>query len=258
MRKTKLPTRLQLILLLPFLIMTPFVVSAAEMPPPPGVLDSYQCVYQPGKDIDDLMSARDFYVKQAAKGNYKTPTAYLWQLAKGSAPVDVVWFDLHENLGAFAASTDAATASAEIAVANARFEEVFTCQSGVASVQTIYQREVPELDAGPGFIASSACMLKHGQSQQNVADLVRHIAGVMEGMGDKAPAGAFIADPITSGPDTPDLYLFSLNPSVTAWSQLVGEMTTNPAGQMLGRHFNTVLDCNMSMWSGQWMIAPEG
>ena len=80
----------------------------------------------------------------------------------------------------------------------------------------------------------------------------------MEGMGDKAPAGAFMADPITSGPDTPDLYLFSLNPSVTAWSQFVSEMSTNPAGQMLGRHFNTVMDCNMSMWNGQWMIAPEG
>lgn len=243
------------LLALPLLIMTSFAAHSAEMPPAPGVLDSYQCVFKPGKDMQDLMAARDFYVKQAAKADYTTPPAYIWQLAKGDAPVDIVWFDLHANLAAFAASADAAAESAEMTTANERFESVITCQSGIGTVQTIQQRS--EVGDGTAFISSSACMLNHGQSQQDVSDLVMHIAGVAEQMGDKAPNASYLGTPITSGPNTPDFYVFSANESVTAWSEFVTELRTTPAGQMLGRHFNKVFDCSSSMWTGQWAINPE-
>jgi hypothetical protein len=257
MQKTKNPTQSIKLILIPLLMMTSYAVHAAEMPPAPGILDSYQCTYNPGKNINDLMAARDFYVKQTSKGEYKAPAAYIWELEKGNTPVDVVWFDLHENLSAYAASADAASGSTELAAANARFETVITCQAGLGSVQTIQQRGELDPDAGPAFVSSSACMVKHGYSEQDVADLVQHIAGVAAEMGDKAPSASYIATPITSGPDTPDLYVFSVNPNVTAWSQFVAELTTTPAGQMLGRHFNKVLDCSMSMWTGQWAIAPQ-
>lgn len=253
---TKQATHTLKSMVLPILLLASPISLAAEMPPPPGVLDSYQCVYQPGKNIDDLMAARDYYVKQAAKAGFATPPAYIWELAKGDAPIDVVWFDIHENLGAFAASADAAAGSAEIAASNERFDTVVKCQSGIGSVRPIFQRGEPDPNAGPSFVTSSACRLKHGQNQQNVGDLVRHIGGVMEGMGDKAPAASFIGDPITSGPNTPDYYIFSFSPNATAWSEFVRTLVTNPAGQMLGRHFNTVMDCNMSMWTGQWVIRP--
>jgi hypothetical protein len=257
MRITKISELLTKLIILPALVMTSLNIYAAQMPPPPGILDNYACTFNPGKDMDDLMAARDFYIKQAAKAGYKTPSANVWTLVKGAVPVDIIWFDVHENLAAYAASADAAAASAEIAVANERFESVMTCQSGLGTVRAVHQRAEPDPDAGPVFISSSACTLKHGQNQQAVEDLMRHIGGVMKGMGDKAPRAAFLGDPITRGPTTPDLYLFSINDSVTAWSQFVGQFAMSEEAQMLARHFNAVMDCNMSMWTGQWVIRPE-
>ena len=39
----------------------------AEEAQPPGVIETWTCSYNPGKDIDDVLAARDYYVKQAAR-----------------------------------------------------------------------------------------------------------------------------------------------------------------------------------------------
>ena len=33
----------------------------------PGILEAWQCNYKPGKNYNDLMSARDYLVKRSAK-----------------------------------------------------------------------------------------------------------------------------------------------------------------------------------------------
>ena len=54
------------VLLLPLLILFGFSTQAEEAQSP-GVTEVFQCSYNDGKDWDDLMSARDYFLKQASK-----------------------------------------------------------------------------------------------------------------------------------------------------------------------------------------------
>ena len=64
----------------------------------PGVLEAWECSYNTGKDLADLMSARDFLVKQADKDNITLEPSFVWSQYKGDAPIDFVWFTAHSNL----------------------------------------------------------------------------------------------------------------------------------------------------------------
>ncbi|MEM8769537.1 MAG: hypothetical protein AAGE43_19025, partial [Pseudomonadota bacterium] len=69
----------------------------------PGVMATFACNFNDGKDMDDLRSARDFYVRESGKEGLETAPAYVWSLFKGGVPFDHIWFDLYANLGAFTA-----------------------------------------------------------------------------------------------------------------------------------------------------------
>ena len=145
-----------------------------------------------------------------------------------------------------------------VQASNERFESVITCQSGVSYFRPLHERKSAGDGDSMAFITSSACNLKHGQGQANVADLTRHISGVMKGMGENSPSAAYAGSPISSGPDSPDLYMFAVHDNVKAYSKFVNALTSSDAGQMLGRHFNTVLDCNTSMWTSTQVVGGEG
>ena len=224
-----------------------------EPAPLPGILDTYACDFNDGKDMDDLMSARDYYVEQYEKNGLTAPTAYLWSLVKGNAPTEMIWFDVHENLKAYAQSADAAAAATGLEKVQERFDAVITCQSSnIATIMPVYQRE--SASSGPVFISSNACNLQHGIRDEHVADLERHIAGVLGGMDGVTPQAIYMATPISAGPNSADRYLFAVNDSVSGWADFVMGVGASEAGAQLRRHFDMVLDCNTSMWSAQQVV----
>ena len=70
---------------LPLLTIVSPGVSAAE-PPANALMESYGCSYNPGKGEQDLMAARDYYVKRAKKAGVALGASYVWSLYKGNAP----------------------------------------------------------------------------------------------------------------------------------------------------------------------------
>ena len=42
------------------------------------VLEAWECSYNPGKNLGDLMSARDYLVKQADKANIALKPLFVW------------------------------------------------------------------------------------------------------------------------------------------------------------------------------------
>jgi len=233
-------------------------VNAAEAPPPPGVVEVFGCNYNDGKDNDDLMAARDNFVKQSEKAGVPTRPSYVWNLYKGGIPLDFVWFTAHESLAAFAENADAGFGKEELASAVERFNTVASCQPGMMAIRPIFTREGEEADGGgnPTLISSSACSFQPGADQSNLADLGAHIAGVLKGMGDEAPISVYGMTPITGGPNLAEVYLFNLNESATSWSNFITQFVTTDAGQRLSRHFNSVLDCSVSLWGAQRVIDP--
>ena len=258
MDATKRITRILGPLTLPVLAAVGFGASAAEAPPPPTVMEAYTCSYNAGKDEDDLMSARDYYVRQAEKAGIKLPASFLWTLNRGDVPFDIVWLTPHADMVAFAEASDAESASSDMANVDARFNTVVDCTASLGAIAPVFQRAAPDPDrAGePAFVGGSACNFRPGMGPDSFRDLRNHLNGVLSTMGDDAPNFAFTVTPITDSPTSPDLFLFSVNDSLTAWAKFYAGVRANEGGPMLGRHFNSVLDCNLALWDSQRVIAP--
>ena len=59
---------------------------AAEPPPPPMLAETWGCTYKSGKDMEDVLKARDYMVSQAEKAGLSLTDSYLWSLIKGNIP----------------------------------------------------------------------------------------------------------------------------------------------------------------------------
>lgn len=263
MKTTKLLKRALIFLTLPLLGLLFFSASAsAEEAQPPGAIETWTCSYNSGKDIDDLLGARDYYVKQAAKAGLSLGPAYLWSLFKGDVGFDTLWLEPHENFAAFAAAADAEAASSDMTGVQARFDQVATCTPRMGTIQPVFQREgtgdAGDDGDGNAIVSASACRLKPGVGPADLADLNRHIAGVLGEMGDNAPNVVYALSPTTGGQNTPDLVLFTVNDNLTSYANFTGALFGSEAGESLGRHLRNVADCNQALWISQRVIdAPE-
>ena len=103
------------------------------------------------------------------------------------------------------------------------------------------------------MVNSFACKRRHGVDATDVADLRRHMAGVFGNI-DGAPYFSAMANPLTGGPQTPDLYVFSVYDNPADWSAFVGKLVNSAEGQMLIRHFGTTLDCDRSLWVSRQVV----
>jgi hypothetical protein len=222
------------------------------------VVETWACSYNPDQDIDDLLSARDYYVRQAERAGVSIGPAFLWSLFKGDVGFDILWLAPHQNLAAFASSVEAEAAASELADVQARFDQVGECRAQMGVVQPVFQREGAGDDDETTLISSNACRLKRGVGPAHIQDLRLHIAGVLEGLGDTAPNSVWTITPTTGGQNTPELVLFAVHASPASYADFVANLFGSEAGQRLGRHLNLVADCNLALWTGQQVIAtPE-
>lgn len=243
------------------MLMTMVGVSAwaADAPASPLIAEIWTCSYKDGKDVSDVLKARDFMVSKADRVGLKLPTAFLWDLRKGDAPINYVWFNVHRNIGAFGASADALEISGIGPDVSERFSSVSDCVAGMGTAQMILSQgdaAASVLDDGPLFLAAESCSYINGASQENLTDLIAHMQGVMKGMGDNAPAFSSALEPFTlSAPGAPDVILYSGYENATGWSNYALEMMTTEAGKSLRNHMNKVLDCGgLTIWSSQQVV----
>ena len=242
-------------LLLPILVLVGLSAEAADAPAPPAVVEAFLCNYNAGQDRGDLDAATTFYQRQAEKTGITLPPSFLWTRNKGTLPSELVWFSVHESLAAFGAFDDANAASSDMAAVNERYDRVLTCQNNLAVVTEVSSREVEP--GGQTTIDSYACAFRPGASMASMTDLRAHMKAVNDAMGDSAPIGVYQLNPATGGPDTPDVVVFAVHDNTAAWAANTVYLGENPAGQAVVRHFNAVLDCNMSLWTGEQVIAPS-
>ena len=235
-------------------------VSAVSFAAETGMVrEVYACSYVDGKDKDDLLAAKDYMVKQMDKVGLKPTQTFIWTPWKASVDFDVLWFTNHENLNAFGREADAMLGSGVNDAVEARFAEVVDCGvSALAFRRTIYDGgsfKAPE--NGPVVIRSSRCTLKHNQGMDQVEDFVSHLKGVLDNTGLHESYLAFMSTPMLGGPGGVDLFLYAVNDSVSSYTERMTEIYTTEAGQMLGRHFNQVMDCDTSLWMGERIISGE-
>jgi hypothetical protein len=242
------------ILLAALISLTGFgALADSHEPPPQGALESFMCSFIDGKDRDDLNSAIEYHLKQAEKAGIATPPAYLWTKVKGNAPVDMVWHNAYESMAAFAAQLDAEAASSEMTAVNERYLSVVDCTPMLGRVSAIQQRG--ETNGGEGnFVVAYACRTHQAPDRAAFGDLHRHISGVTGAMGDTAPIATYAIAPVTSDPDGPNAVYFNVFENLTHWAAFDGQLAGSESGQMLLRHFGTMMSCSTNMWASEQVI----
>ena len=59
---------------------------------------------------------------------------------------------------------------------------------------------------------------------------------------------------MTPTPDTPDIRFFGVHNNAADWGSRQDSMAASAEGNMLLRHWNSVLDCSVNHWSGQQVV----
>ncbi len=230
--------------------------QAQEAPPPPGILESHTCNYNKGKDRDDLNAVREFYLKQAAKTGMKPVNTVLWTQVRGSAPYDFIMHRIHESPEAYAATTDAAGASSDMAAVRSRFQSVATCTSNLGAARPIQVRVPPQDQKGPTLVTASLCHLRDGVRNTDLRDLTTHMAEFASSAGAASPSAGYTINPITKGLNSPDVFMLNVYQNNKAWAESQRRLFTSADGQTLLRHFGAVLDCNArGMWRSEQTVA---
>lgn len=244
------------ILLIPLLTFSGVNALAAEQEsaPGPGVLEGFSCTYNAGKDRDDLDAATKFYLQQTAKAGLTAPVAYLWTLSNGNVPFNLVWVNVHESMSAFAASNDAFEAASEMDAVDARYNDVVTCQPGLALATGVFQSDSAPEEPERALLGTYACNVRNGMGPAAVASVSAHIAELNEGMGDEALEGVAQIVPFTQGPNSPDVIFLAIAKDMTDFANHMDALTTTPAGQAASAHFNSVLDCSTALWRAERVV----
>lgn len=224
-----------------------------------AVGEVFVCEWTDGPDMDGLMSARDYYVRQAEKAGYTPPPAFVWTPVKvGPGAPDLLWFNYYDNATQYGEMTVAFDAAPEMAEVNPRFDRVATCRSGLFNQEEAFNGG-EELDGPPAYIVSSACNFRSGSfNAEDLADFIGHLSDVLGSSGNYKDYLLFQQTSITRGANTPDFRLFSVHNDAAAWGARNDAFPGMEGAAALGRHFRTTFECTQNHWSGQRVIGEPG
>jgi hypothetical protein len=224
----------------------------------PMVREVYLCDFNEGKDMGDLMSARDFYLKQMEKSGQEPNTAFVWTPFKANAGFDFVWANNSDNLMEFARDSDAFNDSKEGQAAMDRFNTVATCTSHLSMRRQTFQAE-GDLNPGPNgaVISSFACNYRDGHGPDDLEDLANHVSDVASAVPVADGAVGYVSVPgIGSGPNSADVIFYSVSGSLEKWAARNAAFQGSDGAPSLMRHLQTIVDCNGALFYGQRVVPP--
>ena len=232
----------------------PIAMAADE----PIVREIYACSFNEGKDMGDLMAARDFYLKQMEKAGLDAAVAFVWTPYKAAAGFDFLWANNQASVLEFATSSDAYLESPEGQAAAARFDSVASCSSYLAMRRQLYQAEGEmTLGSNGAVINTLACNYRSGRGPDDLIDLNSHITEVMDSLDlDGGGAGYVSVPSVGSGPNTRDVYFYGVASSTEAWARRNMALQASPGAASLGRHFGAMLECSSALFFGQRVVPP--
>ena len=224
----------------------------------PIVRDVFTCSFNEGKDMGDLMAARDYYLRQMEKAGQEPSMAFVWTPIKAGAGFDFIWANNHENMLAYAEATDAFNNSADTVAAMERFETVASCTSNLAMRWQTYQAQ-GELALGDNgaVINAFACNYRRGHGSGDLEDVRDHIGRVLGSLDVADGAIGYASVPtVGAGPDSADVYFYGVNSSLTHWAKRTAALEASEGMPSLMRHLQTVMECNGALFYGLRMVPP--
>ena len=213
----------------------------------------FACTYKGNSNVDDVLNARDNYVKQAEKAGITLPPSFLWSKVKGGSDANLLWFTFYENAAQYGAITDTVQASSSMVAAVNKFYDVLDCDSYLLKQEEIYTGG--EAFTGEStYIDSYACNYRHGAGPESLGDLKAHTKDYLDAAGTHKSFRLFQQNSMTPTPNSPDVRFFGVHNNAADWGARDDSLTTSEGGQALNRHWNAVTDCSVNHWSGQQVV----
>ncbi len=224
----------------------------------PIVREIFTCNFNDGKDMDDLMSVRDFYLKQMEKAGQEAAMAYVWTPYKAPVDFDFLWANNQGSLLDYAKTADAFNESAEGQATTERFDTVATCTSSLAMRRQNFQADGELSTGSSGAVLNAfACDYRRGHGPEDLDDLVGHLSGVINSLDLNDGASGYVSVPtVGAGPNTADVYFYGVNGSMESWARRNMAFQAAPEYPSLMRHLQTVVDCNNALFFGQRVVPP--
>jgi len=213
----------------------------------------FACTYKGNSDVNDVLKARDNYVKQAKKAGITLPPSFLWSKNKGGSEADFLWFTYYENAGQYGAFVDASQASSNMIGAVQKFYDVVDCSSFLLKQEEIYTGG-EEITSRSAYIDSYACNFRNGAGPESLADLKAHTKDYLDTAGTYKSFRLFQQTAMTPTSNSPDVRFYAVHNNATDWGTRDDGLTNSAGGQALSRHWNAILDCSASHWSGQQVV----
>lgn len=234
-----------------------FLSAGAQAAEQPIVREIFVCNFNQGQDMDDLMAARDFFLRQNEKLGLDPRQHFVWTPFKADVGFDFLWAVNFPDLVTFGRESDQFMGSAEGQAAQERFDQVASCTSSLAQRVQIYQApgEFSGDASSPAMIGTFACNYRDGHGPADLDDFINHAATVIGGLNREDGYVAFASMPMTGGgPNTRDVYFYGVQGTVEDWAERTVAIQTSEAGASLGRHLNTIFDCDSALFLAQQVI----
>ena len=135
-------------------------------------------------------------------------------------------------------------------------DKIEDCTAGLSTIRPFHRKEDQDND-GSSLTISLACDLQDGRSYEDLPSLAGHMGRVMTGFGADAPELAAVRQPVTAGPNYPDLFIFSVFKDTSHWVRYIGQLFSTDAGADMRHHLGMVVDCSLSMWDVKGLSRPK-
>jgi hypothetical protein len=236
-----------------------FSAQAAEAT---QIIEGFGCTFLEGKGMDDLNDAIEFY--QSKITVIKSPEFHkmgsvLWLPYRGRVGVDFVWINNNVTLSEWGKSSVAYDSSKEGQAADAKFFEMSTCGSGLATSEVIFATEDRELaDDGEVLIESYSCNLREGQTLAASDAAIEAWRPVFASAvnGKKAASVVLRRVPIISGRGY-DLSYVAVWDDLAVYGEVNETFAADPDSAKSGQLYGAAHKCSSALWKGRIITAWE-
>jgi hypothetical protein len=233
--------------------------AAEPVMPVPGYSVLFQCNVNAGKNFDDVWSVLEEFARVAPPRADRS--SFLWTPLFHAGGVDFVWGINYPSLTAYAEARTAFEATPAWATWGARFNDVMRCdQSMVASEEVragvlsgVADREVD------GIVDLFWCTLRDGATMAAVDDATRLWQAEMAKIPSEA-ARAYSAWRYTPHWGVPGQYDYGWTgawPDLQTWARGETDYQAHAPLQAVEAQFDAASRCDVSLWFGYWIIAPQ-
>jgi hypothetical protein len=243
------------------LILGALVTGSAFAAETDTVIEGFVCNLNAGKTMADFDKATAFWNSQMDKiPGGDAYFAVVMTPLRANPPGDLIWLGSYGNLNDWAKNEAAYEASAEGQAAEAGFDKVAKCRSGLWFSQALHEGLPPATVGGdPGVIETYQCTLRKGKTMPNVehanATWKAYIDAAKQTDATLAKFSAYVMVPWLA--DVPfDLAYLVVNDNLADFGKLNTAALTSSAGGAVGAAFDDAMTCQAGLMSGKVVRVP--